>query len=346
MTYLTAPNTSIVPVMKVDSFDCILDLSVGSRLLGAHPDAVKLPNLTKRIWDQMADYNTQFSIGRYAENRHLYAASGFGHGAYPTTEKRTNHIGLDLFCEAGLPVFAPFDGTVTYLTIIDLPLDYGGLVVLKHHTDTDVPFYTLYGHLSHDTLNHLEVGQSVKAGQKIATIGKDHENGGWPPHLHLQIIIDFLDKGIDFPGVALEREASVYKALCPNPALLFKLPSIAPFDASIDNAAILKRRKKILGGNLSISYAKPLHIVKGYGQFLYDSTAQAYLDVYNNVPHVGHSHPRVVQAVQRQIGLHNTNTRYLDTTILQYAERLIAKMPKGLEAVSYTHLTLPTIYSV
>jgi len=94
---------------------------------------------------------------------------------------------LDLFCEAGLPVYAPFDGTVTYLT----------------------------------------------------TIGEDHENGGWPPHLHLQIIIDFLDKGIDFPGVALEREASVYKALCPNPALLFKLPNADLFNASVDLAAIL-----------------------------------------------------------------------------------------------------------
>lgn len=337
MSYLTAPNTLIVPVMNVDSFDCVLDLSVGSRLLGAHPDAVQLSNLTKCIWDQMDTYNTKFSIGRYAENRHLYAASGFGHGEYPTTEKRTNHIGLDLFCEAGLPVYAPFDGTVTYLTIIDLPLDYGGLVVLKHHTDTGEPFFTLYGHLSHDTLNHLEVGQSVKAGQKIATIGEDHENGGWPPHLHLQIIIDFLDKGIDFPGVALEREASVYKALCPNPALLFKLPNADLFNASVDLAAILERRKNRLGGNLSISYKEPLHIVKGFGQFLYDSTAQAYLDVYNNVPHVGHSHPKVVQAVQRQIALHNTNTRYLDTTILQYAERLIAKMPKGLEVCYFVN---------
>ncbi len=337
MAYLTAEKTSIAPVMEVDSFDCILDLSVGSRLLGAHPDAVELPNLTKRIWDQMATHNTKFSIGRYAENRHLYAADGFGHGAYPTKEKRTNHIGLDLFCEAGLPVFAPFDGTVAYLTIIDLPLDYGGLVVLKHYTDTDVPFFTLYGHLSHDTLNHLELGQVVKAGQKIATIGEDHENGGWPPHLHLQIIIDFLEKGIDFPGVTLEREASVYKALCPNPALLFKLPNPDQFNASVDQSAILKKRKQILGGNLSISYAKPLHIVKGFGQFLYDSTAQAYLDVYNNVPHVGHSHPKVVQAVQRQIGLHNTNTRYLDTTILNYAERLIAKMPAGLEVCYFVN---------
>ncbi len=337
MAYLTAANTSISPIMEVDSFDCVLDLSVGSRLLGAHPDAVQLPNLTKHIWDQMAAYNTKFSIGRYAENRHLYATSGFGHGAYPTTEKRTNHIGLDLFCDAGLPVFAPLDGTVAYLTIIDLPLDYGGLVILKHHTDAGIPFFTLYGHLSHDTLNHLEPGQPVKAGDQIATIGEDHENGGWPPHLHLQIIIDLLDKGIDFPGVALEREASVYKALCPNPALLFKLPNTDLFNASVDRAAILKKRKKMLGGNLSISYSTPLHIVKGFGQFLYDSSAQAYLDVYNNVPHVGHSHPEVVQAVQRQIGLHNTNTRYLDTTILQYAERLIAKMPKGLEVCYFVN---------
>ena len=335
--YLQNLSTKPFPVMEVDSFDCILDLSVGSLMLGADEKAVSLAPLTKSIWEKMEAANVDFSIGRYAENRHLYAASGFGDGQYPTQEKRTNHIGLDLFCEAGLPVFAPFDATVVYASIIDLPLDYGGMLVLKHQTPEGHPFYTLYGHLSHETLEYIAIGQQIKAGQKIATIGENHENGGWPPHLHLQIIIDFLGKGIHFPGVAIESEAAVYKALCPNPALLLDVPDILKFDATTDLESILTQRKSSIGFNLSISYAKPLHIVKGRKQFLYDSQAQAYLDVYNNVPHVGHSHPRVVKAIQAEVGLLNTNTRYLHERMLNYAARLTAKMPKGLEVCYFVN---------
>jgi 4-aminobutyrate aminotransferase-like enzyme len=93
----------------------------------------------------------------------------------------------------------------------------------------------------------------------------------------------------------------------------------------------LSRRKALLGGNLSVSYHQPLKIVRGWRQYLYDDAGRAYLDVYNNVPLVGHSHPRVVEAAQRQLALLNSNTRYLHENILRYAERLTALMPKPLE---------------
>ena len=82
-----------------------------------------------------------------------------------------------------------------------------------------------------------------------------------------------------------------------------------------------------MGGNLSISYDEPLKIVRGWKQFLYDDTGRAFLDVYNNVPLVGHSHPRVVEAVQKQIAVLNTNTRYLHDNIVLYAEKLTSKLP-------------------
>jgi len=337
LAYLQSPTTRPFPVMQVDSYDCMLDLSVGSKLLGASPSSVALPVLSSKIDRVMVEQEAKFSIGRYSEYRHLYAAAGFGHGNYPTGEKRVCHIGLDIFCDAGLPVFAPFDGVVQYASIIDLPLDYGGMVVLKHEIDTGEHFYTLYGHLSHDILNHISVGQSIKAGDQIATLGEATENGGWPPHLHLQIIVDLLDKGIHFPGVALDREAVIYKALCPNPALLLEVDDISKYDATPPTEQLLARRKQRLGYNLSISYKKPLHIVKGYLQYLYDSKAQTYLDVYNNVPHVGHQHPEVVKAIQEQTALLTTNTRYLHETILNYADRLVAKMPKGLEVCYFVN---------
>ena len=329
--YLHSANAEIQPVMQVKAMDCILDLSVGSQLLGANPEAVRLPNLTRIIGQKMEEASVSYAFGRYAEARHLYAAGNFGADAYPIEERRSLHLGIDIFAQAGEPVFAPLDGTVEILTINALPLDYGGLMVLKHETDQGVPFFTLYGHLSHESLRHLKLGDQVTAGQQIASLGEDHENGGWPPHLHLQLILNLLDFGNDFPGVCKQSEAEVWQALSPNPAMLIPGLDAQAIEGSVHPEQVLKERKQRLGYNLSISYAKPLHIVSGFKQFLYDSHAQAYLDVYNNVPHVGHQHPRVVRAVQDQIALLNTNTRYLHEQILTYARRLTAKLPDGLD---------------
>jgi 4-aminobutyrate aminotransferase-like enzyme len=96
-------------------------------------------------------------------------------------------------------------------------------------------------------------------------------------------------------------------------------------------AEILARREAFLGPSLSISYQKPLQIVRGWKQFLYDENGRAFLDGVNNVCHVGHSHPRVVKALARQASVLNTNTRYLHPTIVRYAERLLATLPDPLE---------------
>ena len=89
----------------------------------------------------------------------------------------------------------------------------------------------------------------------------------------------------------------------------------------------------MLGTNLSVSYQKPLKIVRGWMQYLYDETGRAFLDFYNNVPLVGHSHPRVVQAAQKQLALLNTNTRYLHDLVNRYAERLTAHHARAITRV-------------
>ncbi|HET7106257.1 MAG TPA: aminotransferase class III-fold pyridoxal phosphate-dependent enzyme [Candidatus Acidoferrum sp.] len=99
----------------------------------------------------------------------------------------------------------------------------------------------------------------------------------------------------------------------------------------------LAARKQLLGGNLSLSYDKPLKIVRGSMQHLYDETGRAFLDVYNNVPLVGHSHPRVVRAIQEQVALLNTNTRYLHENILRYAQRLTALLPDPLKVCYFVN---------
>jgi 4-aminobutyrate aminotransferase-like enzyme len=89
----------------------------------------------------------------------------------------------------------------------------------------------------------------------------------------------------------------------------------------------LAARRERLGGNLSIAYRSPVKIVRGWMQYLYDEQGRKYIDAYNNVAHVGHCHPRVVDAARSQIGVLNTNTRYLHDNINRYAERLTALMP-------------------
>jgi 4-aminobutyrate aminotransferase-like enzyme/Ser/Thr protein kinase RdoA (MazF antagonist) len=99
----------------------------------------------------------------------------------------------------------------------------------------------------------------------------------------------------------------------------------------------LAERRRLLAANLRVSYKKPLKIVRGRGQYLYDDAGRAFLDVYNNVPLVGHSHPRVVAAVQNQIALLNTNTRYLHDNILRYADRLTKLMPEPLQVCYFVN---------
>ena len=100
---------------------------------------------------------------------------------------------------------------------------------------------------------------------------------------------------------------------------------------------ILAARRQRLGPSLSLSYRTPLHIVRGAGAYLYDANGRAYLDCVNNVAHVGHAHPRVVEAGVAQMGVLNTNTRYLHEQIVRYAARLTALLPDHLEVCFFTN---------
>jgi 4-aminobutyrate aminotransferase-like enzyme/Ser/Thr protein kinase RdoA (MazF antagonist) len=97
------------------------------------------------------------------------------------------------------------------------------------------------------------------------------------------------------------------------------------------------RRHRLMGAGAELFYDQPLHIVRGSGVWLYDAQGRAYLDVYNNVPHVGHAHPAVVEAIQRQTAVLATHTRYLHEKILQYAEELTARLPAHLDACIFVN---------
>jgi len=139
--------------------------------------------------------------------------------------------------------------------------------------------------------------------------------------------------------VRVGREAATraFRGACAAaPAVAARLAGKGQDDeAAID--ALIERRKRVMGPQLYVFYERPLHLVRGRGVWLYDAAGRAYLDCYNNVPQVGHCHPHVVAAIARQAATLNTNTRYLFREVLDYAERLVATMPAGLDTVSFVN---------
>jgi len=203
------------PVIETDGRAIVLDLGAGAMLCGrpvAGLDAAALGALIDRA---MADAGTRFAFGRWGEPRELYTNDSF---ASDGGEMRTIHMGIDLFCAAGTPVFAPLPGVVECVANNDAELDYGPLIILRHD---DSGFCTLYGHLSLDSLGRVREGEPVAAGQRIASVGAPPTNGNWPPHLHFQLINDLNGLGADFPGVAPASRRDYWLKLSPSPARFF-----------------------------------------------------------------------------------------------------------------------------
>jgi 4-aminobutyrate aminotransferase-like enzyme len=98
----------------------------------------------------------------------------------------------------------------------------------------------------------------------------------------------------------------------------------------------LRQRAAVFGSASVLFYERPLQFVRGQGCWLYDAQGVAYLDAYNNVPGVGHCHPRVVEAATRQLGQLNVHTRYLDPGIIEFAQELLATVPAGLANITFT----------
>ncbi len=309
----------------------VLDLSVASPLLSGDTSKNDEPSLTRRVDDVMREAGVRVAIGRYDEPRLLYVAPAFALGPRVTDDHRTIHIGLDLFADAGTAVFAPIDGEIVGCNDNGMNQDYGPVIILRHRTDDGIEFFTLYGHLSRESLVGLSIGKRVTAGDKIATLGAASVNGGWTPHLHLQVITDLLELGTDFPGVARPSQRAVWTSLCPDPNLIVRVPAERFPPAERDRGDELAARRRMIGGNLSLAYREPVEVVRGWMQYLFDREGRRYVDAYNNVPHVGHAHPRVVDAAERQMRVLNTNTRYLNDLLERYAASLLATMPREMQ---------------
>ena len=179
-------------------------------------------NFIDYTFGKLKDNNTPVGVGGYAEKRFIYRTSEVFKtaGGY-----RSIHLGIDITAAEGTEIFAPLDGKVHSFKNNSSFGDYGPTIILEHNLEGEI-FYTLYGHLSLDSLDGLSEGKAIKRGQQIASLGDPTVNVGWPPHLHFQIINDMLGKKGDFPGVCLPSEKGFYLSHCPDPNLILKIDKL------------------------------------------------------------------------------------------------------------------------
>lgn len=194
------------------------DLSINNKVLLDIKN--RTPNfLSEYIKQTFSETGAFWGSGGYGEKRNIYQASL----NFQNNEKvRDIHLGLDIWMPAGVEIFAPIGGVIHSFKDNNQSFDYGPTIIIEHKIN-DIIFYTLYGHLSRMSLLGLRKGLKIVAGQRIARVGEETENGCWPTHLHFQIIGDLMGMNGDFPGVSSKEDSEMYLNLCPDPKLLFKI---------------------------------------------------------------------------------------------------------------------------
>ncbi|WP_264550946.1 peptidoglycan DD-metalloendopeptidase family protein [Flavobacterium sp. N2038] len=196
-----------------------LDLSITNQeLVKRNPE--NATEFEQFITDYLKKNNAEVAFGGYIEGRTLYKRSTiFRNNSVP---ERNIHIGLDLWTKAGTAILAPLDGKVhSFKNNIGLG-DYGPTIILEHEIENE-RFYTLYGHLSLESIEDLVVGKFFKKGEQIATMGHAAVNGDYAPHVHFQIIQNIEDYIGDYPGVCNTNDLNFYIENCPDPNLLLKI---------------------------------------------------------------------------------------------------------------------------
>lgn len=169
---------------------------------------------------QVQAAGARYAVGGYDENRSMYRMSDvFGTTA---EEPRTLHLGVDLWLASATPVYTVLGGTVHSVQDNRAFGDYGPTVIVGHELD-DHRFFTLYGHLARATLLRIKAGQRLETGVPLGWLGSASENGGWPAHLHFQIIRDLDGRVGDYPGVCRLSERVRWLERCPDPNLLLRL---------------------------------------------------------------------------------------------------------------------------
>ena len=155
----------------------------------------------------------KIGYGGYLEERDFYERSEVFKNE---DEFRSIHLGVDIWTCAEKAVYAPVDCEVHSFANNDNQNDYGATIILKGEWNNEI-YHFLYGHLSLHSLNHIKKKTSYNKGEVIGWLGNKTENGGWPPHLHFQLIKNLQGKKGDYIGVCAKKDIDFYATNCPNP---------------------------------------------------------------------------------------------------------------------------------
>lgn len=336
MQWLDAERGNFAPLMGEDLSDAPMgSLSVENSTWPQNPFDMPIEEAA-RVGEEF-DEGGQTWLGYYHEPRLIYTAPAFRKGPWKASDRRTVHLAVDAFAPAGRPLFAPLRGTVLAVENRKGHLDYGGVIVLRHETPQGDPFYTLYGHLDPEFLKRLRPGDTVEKGEEFCRLGDHTQNGGWAPHVHFQLSLTTEGIEADWPGVGDPNEMYMWRAICPNPAALLNLPDEKTHYQTTDKATILDKRRAHFGGNLSLTYDDPVMLMRGWKHHLFDEWGRPYLDAYNNVPHVGHAHPRIQAVAADQLRRMNSNTRYLHPAQTAFAEKILLKLPDSFDVCFFVN---------
>ncbi len=278
------------------------------------------------------------AVGRYLEPRCAEATSG-PRFRPPGVEPATRQLDAEVFRAAGTSVRAPLDARVAWASGSNGGDEESGASVGLRHRWNGESFWTVYRHLDATCLSSLRPGDELSRGAVFGRL-MAFTTPERPARLSFQVTTD--DFGGSPPRRSTGRDAPVLAALSPDPTGFLGLDDDAAAATVKDLGAdetdrLLKLRKRHISGALSLSYESPIQVVRGRGARLYDQEGRDFLDMVNNVCHVGHAHPRVVEAIRAQAQLLNTNTRYLYRNLTDYAGRLAATLPAPLEVVFLTN---------
>lgn len=218
-SFSNTPIQLIAPDVGLESY-LPIDLSISNNDFDAI-DSSCSDSFSIYINQYLQQAKKEIAYGGYLEHRKIYQRSK--HFNDPTTKNQRNiHLGIDLWYAANTPVMAAFDGTIHSFKNNRALGDYGPTIILEHRF-SGIQFFTLYGHLSLESIQNLTIGSSVKSGDCIGFLGDRAVNGDYPPHLHFQVIRDIQGHFGDYPGVCSLSELEFYKANCPDPNSILKL---------------------------------------------------------------------------------------------------------------------------
>lgn len=177
---------------------------------------------SEHITQKLLKAKALYGIGGYDEYRTVYSISKVFDADKPGEEPRRLHLGIDIWGKPLTKVMAPLDGIIHSFAFNNSFGNYGATIILTHILE-GLTFYSLYGHLSLNSIKNIYGGDKVAKGNVFAEFGIPAENGQWPPHLHFQLINNIGNWKGDYPGVCKFSEKDTWLANSPDPDIILQM---------------------------------------------------------------------------------------------------------------------------